>query len=127
MSSGLTRHSAKLSVSNDLDLAVKQLFNKTKISYAVMTRAAKGVFISDRNTSGNIPAFSVTDVKDTTGAGDAYAAGFLTGIVENRNTIECHRLGAATAALTIQKVGARVGLPNRREVQEFISENKDAF
>jgi ribokinase len=54
--------------------------------------------------------------KDTTGAGDAFAAGFLYGVVNNRNLGECGRLGDITARFSITKTGARQGLPTLNEL-----------
>ena len=54
--------------------------------------------------------------KDTTGAGDAFAAGFLYGVVNNKDLEECGRLGDITARLSISKTGARQGLPALNEL-----------
>jgi len=53
---------------------------------------------------------------DTTGAGDAFAAGFLYGVINNRDLEECGRLGDITARFSITKTGAREGLPNLKEL-----------
>ncbi len=49
---------------------------------------------------------------DTTGAGDAFAAGFLYGFIINKELDECGRLGNTVARLCIAKAGARQGLPD---------------
>jgi ribokinase len=48
---------------------------------------------------------------DTTGAGDAFAAGFLYGLLKKKNLEICGRLGDIVAQFSIKKVGARAGLP----------------
>jgi ribokinase len=53
---------------------------------------------------------------DTTGAGDAFATGFLYGLLKERGLKECGRLGAILAQLCINKTGARQGLPNSTEL-----------
>ncbi|MQY66766.1 MAG: hypothetical protein GH159_00370 [Dehalococcoidia bacterium] len=53
---------------------------------------------------------------DTTGAGDAFAAGFLYGVVNDRDLAECGRLGDITALFSISKTGAREGLPALNEL-----------
>jgi sugar/nucleoside kinase (ribokinase family) len=47
-------------------------------------------------------------VVDTTGAGDAYAAGFLAGFTADRPLAECGRLGSHAAAAVIAQYGARL-------------------
>jgi ribokinase len=53
---------------------------------------------------------------DTTGAGDAFAAGFLYGLLNNRGLEECGRLGDIVAQFSIIKIGARQGLPTLSEL-----------
>jgi ribokinase len=48
---------------------------------------------------------------ETTGAGDAFAAGFLFGFLKGKKTEECGHLGDIVAGFAIDKVGARTGLP----------------
>ncbi len=48
---------------------------------------------------------------DTTGAGDAFAAGFLYGLLKGESLEECGRLGDTVAKFSIAKMGARPGLP----------------
>jgi len=53
---------------------------------------------------------------DTTGAGDAFATGFLYGVINNKDLEECGRLGDITARFSIARTGAREGLPNLKEL-----------
>lgn len=66
------------------------------------------------------PSFSV-EVVDTTGAGDAFASGFISSLVEGRPTAECLRRGSACAAMAIGRVGAREALPAREELETFLA------
>ncbi|MEM4503881.1 MAG: PfkB family carbohydrate kinase, partial [Archaeoglobaceae archaeon] len=50
-------------------------------------------------------------VVDTTGAGDAFNAGFLYGYLKGKDLETCGKLGNYVASLCIQHVGARNGLP----------------
>jgi sugar/nucleoside kinase (ribokinase family) len=52
------------------------------------------------------PAVPVSNVVDTTGAGDAFAAGFLREFTESRRVPESLAAGARNAALTVQRLGA---------------------
>lgn len=66
------------------------------------------------------PAFHVPDVADTTGAGDSFASGFITGLLEGMDMAECLVRGNACAALAIRKVGAREAMPTGEELKEFL-------
>ena len=50
----------------------------------------------------------VDEVIDTTGAGDAYTAGFLYGWVNDKPLAECARLGTFCGGRVIQQIGARI-------------------
>ena len=74
----------------------------------VMTRSAKGSVIVHSDYEHVHVATPVEDVVDTTGAGDAYCAGFLFGWVNDESLDECARLGTICATAVIQQVGARI-------------------
>jgi ribokinase len=87
---------------------------------AVITLGSEGCIATDSSEMlHRIPPFK-TKVVDTTGAGDAFCAGFMTMLVEGRDLIEAARFASAVAALKITKLGARA-LPTRKEVEEFLT------
>jgi len=59
---------------------------------------------------------------DTTGAGDAFATGFLHGLLKRKTLEECGRLGNITAQFCITKMGAREGLPTLPELTQRYQE-----
>ncbi len=62
---------------------------------------------------------------DTTGAGDAFATGFLYGLLKGKALDECGRLGDITAQFSITKMGARQGLPHFKELAQRYRELYD--
>jgi sugar/nucleoside kinase (ribokinase family) len=54
------------------------------------------------------PATPVETIVDTTGAGDAYTAGFLYGYTQKKSLDECAKLGTYCATQVIQQLGARI-------------------
>lgn len=67
------------------------------------------------------PERSATKV-DTTGAGDAFAAGFLYGLLKNKGLEVCGRLGNIVAQFSIREVGARAGLPTLAQLSRRYQE-----
>lgn len=59
-----------------------------------------------------------TMAADTTGAGDAFATGFLYGLLSDKSLEECGRLGDMVAQCSITKIGARQGLPTLDELAQ---------
>jgi sugar/nucleoside kinase (ribokinase family) len=74
----------------------------------VMTRSDKGSVIIRPGEQHVQEATPVEKVIDTTGAGDAYCAGFLYGWVHDKSLAECARAGTLCATAVIQQVGARI-------------------
>ena len=58
------------------------------------------------------------ETEETTGAGDAFAAGFLYGILQGRELAECGHLGDIMAQFSISQVGARAGLPTFAQLSQ---------
>jgi ribokinase len=56
------------------------------------------------------------DARDSIGAGDAFAAGFLFGLLNERPLKECGNLGDTVARFSLRETGARAGLPSRNQL-----------
>ena len=76
---------------------------------AAVTRGAKGSVVASERGFEEVPAEPGVAVVDTTGAGDAYAAGFLHGLVRGAGLARCARLGSLAAGEVISHLGARPG------------------
>jgi sugar/nucleoside kinase (ribokinase family) len=72
-----------------------------------VTRGAHGSLVATATGVVSVPAAPVTQVVDTTGAGDSYAAGFLFGVTRGAAPEDCARLGALAAAEVVSHLGAR--------------------
>jgi sugar/nucleoside kinase (ribokinase family) len=83
-----------------------------------ITQGAEGSSILTEDGLFSAPAYKV-DVVDTTGAGDAFAAGLITGLLNNMSLEEIPYFANAVSALKITRKGA-MNLPNRQEVEEFM-------
>ncbi|MGA2572626.1 MAG: carbohydrate kinase family protein [Candidatus Methanomethylicaceae archaeon] len=94
-----------------------------KAGTVVVKLGRRGVFVRSVDTALLEPAFKV-DAVDTTGAGDAFDAGFIAGINDNLTPKEASLWGAGEAAIKIMKKGARTGLPTKEELLEFLSDHR---
>lgn len=72
-----------------------------------VTRSSKGSVIVHDDETFEIAPLPVSDVVDTTGAGDLYAAGVLYGYTKGFDLKRCGDLGSLAAGLVIQQVGPR--------------------
>jgi len=77
---------------------------------------ARGCYVTDGKET-HLVEPSPVKVVDTTGAGDAFCAGFLYGLVKDRDLYTCGRLGNFVASRCIRKVGARTGLPTLADLR----------
>jgi sugar/nucleoside kinase (ribokinase family) len=71
------------------------------------------------------PAFSVP-VVDGSGAGDAFMAGFLYGVLSDWGTDRAARFANAAAAHCIQAIGCSAGVPSADQIARFLDERPDA-
>ena len=94
-----------LTGAGDLEATLRALEGSAPI--VVVTRSAQGAIVLAGPVRHAVPAAPVAHVVDSTGAGDLFAAGFLTGLARGDTLPACARLGALAAAEVISHYGAR--------------------
>ena len=77
------------------------------VKIAALTCGAEGSVVIGGDAAHKVAAEPIDKLVDTTGAGDAYAAGFLYGLAKGRPLNACGRLGGIAAAEVISHYGAR--------------------
>jgi sugar/nucleoside kinase (ribokinase family) len=90
---------------DDFELAAARLGAMTQV--CAITRGEQGSLVLAGDRSHRIAADQVTEVVDTTGAGDQYAAGFMFGLARGLPLDICGRLGSMAAAEVIGHYGPR--------------------
>jgi len=90
----------------EFDAALQRVRKDAEI--AALTRSEKGSVVVNDDEVHVIDAVKGVKVVDTTGAGDAYAAGFLYGYTQGSDLATCGRLGGVMAAEVISHMGPRV-------------------
>ena len=94
-------------------------------SKAVVVKVgAKGSFVKtcDGETFES-PGFRVEHVVDTVGAGDGFAVGTISALLEGKSLKEAAHRGAAIGALAIMVAGDNEGLPTREKLESFMDNN----
>ncbi len=87
---------------------------------AVATRGEAGCVAFSPSGALTIPAFPCRAL-DTTGAGDAFRAGFVWGLLAGRGIREVLQAGCAAGALNCRRLGAQDGLPTRPELEALLA------
>ena len=90
----------------------------------IITRGDEGVEYFSGDTKRKVRAFSV-EVKDTTGAGDTFNGALAMKIAGGAPLEEAILFANAAAAISVTKVGAQGGMPDRKEVENFLMGQRD--
>ncbi len=96
------------------------------IKVLIITMGEKGATLISAQDSELIPPLKVNQVVDTTGAGDAFSAGFIYGFSQElslefgdlKNNV---KIGNFVAGKCIQELGARNGIPSKEELETNLS------
>ncbi len=91
------------------------------VKVVVATLGRRGCVVADGSKVVRVRAFEV-DVVDTTGAGDAFEAGFIFSLLRGLEPREAALFGCAVAAIKCTRLGAQAGLPTLDEVRAFLKE-----
>lgn len=92
---------------------------KLGLEIVALKLGSKGCLVLTKEDRISVPAFVVKTV-NSTGAGDAFNAGFLVGFMEGWNLEEIARFANAAGAIKVTRVGAASALPTRREIEAFM-------
>lgn len=91
---------------SDYDQMAAELAKLCKV--AVVKLGAEGSIIASGDQQHRIDCLPIKELVDTTGAGDLWASGFLTGWLSDKDLAECGRLGSVMGAEIVQVMGADV-------------------
>lgn len=98
---------------------------KRDVRWIGIKQGEKGAYVADQNSEISISPYPVT-VVDTIGAGDAFNAGFLAGLLENKAIEICGKMGALMGALAVSSYGDFEGLPNRSSFDSIFDNKQEA-
>jgi 2-dehydro-3-deoxygluconokinase len=102
--------------------AIVEHFWARGVPIVAVKQGAAGCVIGAEGRLTTVPAYPVARVVDTTGAGDAFNAGFLHGLIHGRAPVAAARVGTVLAGLKCRGRGATASLPARAEFERALAE-----
>lgn len=102
------------------EVEIAEFFLEKGVKNVIVKLGSKGCFIKNNNIAEYVKGFKVDKVVDTVGAGDAFAAGLLSGILNGKNLVEAALIGNAMGAIAVTFKGDNEGLPTIEELKRFI-------
>lgn len=110
---------------NSTEKIFNMIFQEGRAEYAAVKDGDAGAWVARR---GEAPIFVPPYpccCEDPVGAGDAFNAGFLAGLLESLPLLECAQLGAAAGAMVTRFLGDYEGCPNRKQADKWIRGEKE--
>ena len=99
---------------------IADFYQKSGVKTVIIKDGAKGAFVKDEEKSYIVPGYKVEKVVDTVGAGDGFAVGVISGILEGISMEESVRRGNAIGAIQVMNISDNEGLPTRKELDDFM-------
>jgi len=96
--------------------AIAAFYRQRGAKQVVVKLGIEGAYYSGEQGSDFVPAFPVVQVVDTVGAGDGFAVGVISALLEGQAVADAVRRGAWIGARAVQVRGDTEGLPTRAEL-----------
>ena len=101
--------------------AVAEFYQTLGVKNVIIKDGSRGAFVKEGENSYLVPGFKVEQVVDTVGAGDGFAVGVISGILEGMSVEESVRRGNAIGAIQVMNISDNEGLPTKEELQVFMN------
>lgn len=111
----------KLLTGHDKPEDIADFYLDRGVSLVVIKLGPEGAYFKSVDLEGYAEGFKVEEVVDTVGAGDGFAVGVISGLLEKLPLKEAVRRGNAIGAINIMSPGDMDGLPDREKLQKFMN------
>ncbi len=101
-------------ISYDKEKEIFKKLDKLTPGICIMTKAEKGVVVSDGKHIYTAEALKIKNV-DSTGAGDSFGSGFLSGIIKENDIVYAIQLAIANSAANLSRLGAKEGILGKNQ------------
>lgn len=95
-------------------------FLKLGVQTVALKLGKSGCYVKNKETEAFVHGYTVDHPVDTVGAGDGYAAGFISGYLENLSLTECAQRANAVGAMATLVKGDMEGFPYKDQVEIFM-------
>lgn len=92
------------------------------VKTVIVTLGSEGAFVMNKDFQKTIPGYKV-DAKDATAAGDTFNGALAVGLSEGKSIEEAVQWSHAAAAISVTRMGAQPSIPNKKEIDNFVSDN----
>ncbi|WP_066054453.1 sugar kinase [Robertmurraya korlensis] len=99
---------------------IAQFYHAAGVKTVVIKLGAKGAFTSTEGRQFYTEGFPVEKVVDTVGAGDGFAVGVMSALLEGHQLEDAVQRGTAIGALAVMSPGDNDGLPDRAKLRSFM-------
>lgn len=97
--------------------AIARFYRARGARFVAVKLGPEGAYFDAEEGRGHVPGFPVKEVVDTVGAGDGFAVGVITALLEGRGAADAVRGGAWIGARAVQVLGDTEGLPTSAELE----------
>ena len=112
----------KILMGSDDPAAICAFYQELGATTVITKCGAAGAYVTDGAEHYKVTGFRVREVVDTVGAGDGFAAGILTGLMEDLPMRDAVQRAAAIGAIQVMSRGDNEGLPTPVELERFMKE-----
>ena len=98
-------------------------YQKLGVKTVIIKDGSKGAYVQTANENYDVAGYKVEKVVDTVGAGDGFAVGVLSGILERLNLKDSVKRGNAIGAIQVMNIGDNEGLPTPEKLKAFQENN----
>ncbi|WP_196595609.1 sugar kinase [Pectinatus frisingensis] len=113
----------KILVGSDDPKKINDFYRQNGAGIVITKCGAEGAFVTDGNENYKVEGYKVRQIIDTVGAGDGFAVGIITGLMENLPLYEAVKRGNAIGAIQVMSRGDNEGLPTPEELANFMKQD----
>ncbi len=104
----------------DHERDIANFYLEKGVKNVVIKLGPKGAYVKTQTEEGYIDGYEVEKVIDTVGAGDGFAVGFISGLLEGKGVTECVDRANAIGAIQVMHKSDNEGLPTVEELARFM-------